>query len=81
MNGKDYIKSTEFKAKLKEILNLNEYYHKYLYLNSFNDLEAEKIRVRNMFKKQPDNQMPNDCQDYLRGNDKCAFFRCCNKCS
>lgn len=40
----------ELKKLSKVLLNLNELYHKYLYLHSFDDIESEKNRIRNQFK-------------------------------
>ncbi|QQV90461.1 hypothetical protein Harreka1_54 [Olleya phage Harreka_1] len=35
--------------KAKELIYLNEMYHKYLYLKSLKSLEAEKQRLNNLF--------------------------------
>lgn len=39
----------ELKKLSKVLLDLNEKYHTYLYLNSFDNLEDERKRVRNFF--------------------------------
>lgn len=40
---------SETKKKSKELIYLNEMYHKYLYLNSIKSLESEKERLNKIF--------------------------------
>lgn len=46
-------KSGKYKKESKMLLELNDLYLKYLYLHTFNDIEAEKERLRGVFQKKP----------------------------
>lgn len=44
-------KSGTYKKEAKMLLELNDLYLKYLYLYTFNNIEAEKERLRGVFQK------------------------------
>lgn len=43
------IHSPEFKKKSKQLIELNDLYHKFLYIHTFDDIEEEKKRLRKIF--------------------------------